>query len=250
MDPPLNTEKHSSDYRKSHLGSVAAEYDDVLFRPGTYNHEVWQQEKALLDALVGRWVPSKLNYLDFACGTGRILSHMESRFEKSVGIDISADMLSEASRRTRAQLVCGDATANPELIQLKFDCVTAFRFFLNAEETLRDQAMAYLTTRLRSPESVLIFNVHGNKASTYGASVALKRLLGRQHNLMGLNEVKRLVHNHGLEIVEWCGINYLDQSLYTHLPMPVWRGMESALKRFRFLRRFSVYLYFVCRKTS
>jgi SAM-dependent methyltransferase len=247
--PPL-IETRSEDYRSSHLGAVADDYDDSLFSEGSYNHEVWKREKKLLDEFVARWAPKAKRYLDFACGTGRVLTFLEGRFSESVGLDISPDMLSQARKRgARSRLVRGDVTREPEILEGCFDCISAFRFFLNAEPALRAQAMSFLVSRLCDEDSVLIFNVHGNRVSTYGLSVLLKRLLlRRRHNTLSLREVRELVDGHGLQIVEWCGIHYFDQTWYDHLPRPIWRTLEAALAPLRFLRPFSVYFYFVCRK--
>jgi predicted TPR repeat methyltransferase len=249
----MSTE-HMLDYRLSHAGngSWSDGYDDKLFSPGSYDFHVWQQEKRLLTELIGKWVHRRHRYLDFACGTGRILAHVEPHFAMSVGLDISWSMLTQARSKIRnAILVCGDATRVPELLSGTFDCITAWRFFLNAQPELREQAMAFLASKLASAESVLMFNVHGNRHSSRCFMIALNRLRGQRHNTMSFAEVQELVERHGLEIVEWHGVNFLDKAFYNCMPNGLWRIIETLLSPLKkWLDKFSVYFVFVCRKKS
>ncbi|MGH7797414.1 MAG: class I SAM-dependent DNA methyltransferase [Candidatus Binatia bacterium] len=239
------------DYRFSHAGngSWSDGYDDKLFSPGSYDFHVWQQEKHLITHLIGKWVHWRDRYLDFACGTGRILTHVEDHFSLSVGLDISLTMLTQAHSKVKnAILVCGDATRFPELLSGTFDCITAWRFFLNAQPQLREEAMAFLASKLNSTESVLMFNVHGNRYSSRWLMVAVNHLRGRNNNTMSYSEVQELIERHGLEIVDCHGVNFLDKAFFNYMPRKLWSLIENASSRFNCLRKFSVYLVFVCRK--
>jgi len=233
------------DYRSAHsgTGSFAEGYDDTLFATGTFDSEIWSRERALLDRLVIR----EGRFLDFACGTGRVLSHLEGRCGESVGLDVSPTMLESARSKVRAaQLVCGDATQEPDVLTGSFDLITAFRFFLNAQPQLRDEAMSYLAGRLRDRTSRLIFNVHGNTLSTRLPVWLNERLHGRPYSQMSFWAVRRLIRLHGLEIRRWYGLGLLDKSLYKRMPRNVWLTAEALLKGIRPLRLFAVYLYFEC----
>ena len=128
---------------------------------------IWEKEKQILDALISHWLDSRKCYLDFACGTGRVLSHLEKRFTESTGIDISEDMLKCASSSVSSStLICGDLTRDPNLVNGKYDCITAFRFFLHSQQSLRYEAMHVLSEKLRDRNSILIFNIHGNRYSS------------------------------------------------------------------------------------
>ena len=247
MKPAVEPE----DYRVSHSGpgSFSDSYDEKLFSPGTYDSRVWQEEQQLLDWLVETWVPTRGRYLDFACGTGRIIVHLESRFEVGVGLDVSESMLAAGRQKVRkAALVCGDATRTADLVPGTFDCITAWRFFLNAQPELRDEAMAFLAGKLATPESTLIFNVHGNRISSRWIMITLDRLRGRHNNAMSVGEVRRLVKRHGLKIVDWHGIMCLDKSFYNYLPRGLWAFFERTLRAMGFPKRWYIYLVFVCRK--
>jgi len=161
---------HYQDYRTTHMGpeSWAKDYDAKLFAPGSFDAAIWESEQRLLDRIVLEHVPRRQRYLDFACGTGRVLSHLERSFATSVGLDISATMLGVARERVRtARLVEGDPTRDPGVLGgRRFDFISAFRFFLNAQPSLRDAAMGFLASALRDNDSRLLFNVHGNRFST------------------------------------------------------------------------------------
>ena len=238
------------DYRTSHIRGVGAgaRYDHRMFVPGRYEHELWQAEQALLCHVVDAHVARRDRLLDFACGTGRVLAILESLFSEAVGLDVSPSMLDQArAKRLRASLVCGDATREPGIVEGPFDLVTAFRFFLNAGEELRDEALAWITPRLRDESSILFFNIHGNYHSTRQLAARVKRLQGKEVHWMTVGDVQGLVERHGLEIVAWFGRGYLDKFLYKRLPVALWRLLEGALARW-LPERFAVNLYFACRR--
>lgn len=242
---------HYQDYRTTHVGpdSWAHDYDAKLFAPGSFDAAIWEREQQLLDRIVQRHVPSHDSYLDFACGTGRVLSYVEPQFRSAVGLDISETMLAVARARVRAAtLLQGDATGDPAVLDgRRFDFITAFRFFLNAQPSLRDEAMACLASALRDAESRLLFNVHGNRHSTRALVAAKARLTREQFSSMSVRESIALAERHGLEVVEWYGIASYDKALLRVTPLRVWRWAERVAPLPRGL---AVYLYFLCRRKS
>lgn len=240
---------HFDDYRTTHVGSEswAKDYDAKLFSPGSFDAAIWEREQRLIDEIVGKHVTRRQTYLDFACGTGRVLAHVEPYFESAVGLDISDTMLAAASSRVKAAtLVQGDATTDPAVLHgSRFDFITAFRFFLNAQPALRDDAMAFIASALRDRDSRLLFNVHGNRHSTRALLAAKARMTHEQFASMSLRECFELVDRHGLEVVEWYGIGSYDKALLRVMPFGLWRWAERAVP---LPKRFAVYLYFVCRR--
>jgi predicted TPR repeat methyltransferase len=240
---------HFEDYRTSHVGSQswAQDYDAKLFAPGSFDAAMWQREQLLLDRIVQQHVPRRGSYLDFACGTGRVLSYVESHFREAVGLDISDTMLAVARERVPdATLVQADATRNPAALQhRRFDFVTAFRFFLNAQPSLREAAMAFLASTLRDESSRLLFNVHGNRHSTRALLAAKAMITREQFASMSVRESIELAARHGLEVVEWYGIGSYDKSLLRLMPMRAWRWAEAVAP---LPKRCNVYLYFLCRR--
>lgn len=240
---------HYQDYRTTHIGpeSWAKDYDAKLFAPGSFDAAMWEREQRLLDRVVQEYVPRRHSYLDFACGTGRVLSHVERSFEQAVGLDISPTMLTVARERVRtASLVQADATRDPQALQdRQFDFITAFRFFLNAQPALRDAAMDFLASALRDDDSRLLFNVHGNRYSTRALVAAKAKFTREQFSSMSLRQSLDLAARHGLEVVEWYGIGSYDKALLRILSPGAWRWAEATAA---LPKRFAVYLYFLCRR--
>jgi predicted TPR repeat methyltransferase len=240
---------HYQDYRTTHVGgdSWAKDYDAKLFSPGSFDAAIWEREQQLLDRVVQDRVQQHASYLDFACGTGRVLSHVERHFSTAVGLDISDTMLTVARGRVRtATLVQGDATVDAQVLDgQRFDFITAFRFFLNAQPALREDAMALLASSLRDANSRLLFNVHGNRYSTRALVAAKASITREQFNSMSVRECMDLAERHGLEIVEWYGIGSYDKSLLRVLPLGTWRWAERVA---RLPKTLAVYLYFLCRR--
>jgi predicted TPR repeat methyltransferase len=239
---------YGQDYRQSHVGpeSWAKDYDSKLFSPGSFDAIMWEREQRLLDRILQEHVRCRDSYLDFACGTGRVLAHVEPHFQASVGLDISATMLAVAQQRVRAaMLVEADATRDPRVLGgQRFDFITAFRFFLNAQPALRDEAMSFLASMLKNEQSRLLFNVHGNRYSKRALIAAKARFTREQFASMSVRESIDLAARHGLEIVEWYGLGSYDKSLLRLMPLSAWHWADrvAALPK-----RFAVYLYFVCR---
>lgn len=241
---------HYQDYRTTHVGSEswAKDYDAKLFSPGSFDAVIWEREQRLLDC-IAQHVPRRDSYLDFACGTGRVLSHVEGHFRAAVGLDISDTMLSVARGRVRsATLVQGDATCDPAVLDgRRFDFITAFRFFLNAQPSLREDAMAFIASALKDDDSRLLFNVHGNRYSTRALIAAKATITREQFASMSVRESIDLAARHGLEVVEWYGIGSYDKALLRVMPLSVWRWAErvAALPK-----GYAVYLYFLCRRKN
>lgn len=240
--------KHGHDYRNSHVGpeSWAKDYDAKLFSPGSFDAVMWEREQRLLDRILQQHVPCRESYLDFACGTGRVLAYVECHFQAAVGLDISPTMLAAAQQRVRAaMLVEGDATRDPTVLGgQRFDFITAFRFFLNAQPSLREEAMGFLASALKNDESRLLFNVHGNRYSTRVLVAGKARFTREPFASMSVRECIDLAALHGLEVVEWYGIGSYDKALLRLMPLGAWRWAERAAA---LPKRFAVYLYFVCR---
>lgn len=240
---------HYQDYRTTHIGpqSWAKDYDAKLFAPGSFDAAIWEREQRLLDRILQERVPCRQSYLDFACGTGRVLSYVEPSFQTAVGLDISATMLGVARERVRAAtLVEADATRDPQVLEgRRFDFISAFRFFLNAQPALRDAAMALLASALRDDDSRLLFNVHGNRHSTRALVAAKAKITREQFSSMSLRESIDLAERHGLEVVEWYGIGSYDKAMLRILPLRAWRWAEATAA---LPKRLAVYLYFLCRR--
>ena len=246
----------SESYRGHFTGANAgAAYDQDQYRPGSFWDVVWALEQPLLDRIVTdqRRRTPRIEYLDFACGTGRVLAHVEGGVYTATGIDVSAAMLARAATRVkRARLVQADLTAPGAPLEGRYDLITAFRFVLNAEPELRVGALAALAARLRDRESRLVVNTHGNPCSYKGVVVPIRRALraqGFEEKLLSAGELERLLAGVGLEVVERHGMGVL--------PSPLWRRasrlavlVEGRLTRVPLLWHLGVNQVLVCRRKS
>jgi predicted TPR repeat methyltransferase len=186
-------------YRESHLNK-GSDYHD-RFRDNPRRQLLWRLEQELLGRILRRHLGQRpIDHLDFACGTGRILALLEDRTRSSTGVDVSPSMLAIARTHVhRAELIEADLTRSEVLAGRRFDLITAFRFFPNAEPELRREALAALAARL-GDDAILVFNNHCHLA---GLSYRLARLASRgrvAHSGMWDAEVATLVAGAGLEI--------------------------------------------------
>lgn len=185
----------ADDYRLSHQGRGQDYHRSVVENP--HSSIVWQVEREVLFQVVGEHCTSApFRHLDFACGSGRILSHLAPLAAASTGVDVAGSMLEAARANTRgAELICADLTRDQVLGGREFDVITAFRFFPNAEGSLRKEAVESLA-RLLAPGGILVFNNHLN-------DTALLRLLVR---LRGRNPGNSMTDKEVAQVCEWGGL--------------------------------------------
>ena len=245
------------DYRSSHFGE--GEDYHRKFCENRYRAIIWQLEQhVLLDVVERHCRPiSTARLLDFACGTGRVLSVLEDRVGESVGVDVAPSMLRVAEPLLcRSRLLCCDITRAADLDAERFDVITAFRFFPNAEPSLREEAMAKLATLL-APRGVLVVNNHLRCGSL---SHALRRGLSR----IGLLNSKRDTHcmtdaeavglatRHGLVLAEEHHLGLLPvlKERRPLLPDRLIRRAERVAARIDFLAPLASHKIYVLRHAS
>jgi SAM-dependent methyltransferase len=188
-----------SDYRHNFQGKAEAQQYRNMYERG-YDAKVWEAiEMPLLERLLQPLGGSDRGCLDFACGTGRI-SRVAARFFGYVaGVDVSAEMLRQASVPKNVELIHTDITRSP--LSQTFDVALAFRFFLNAEPQLRVDALRAIAGHL-NVGSRFIFNIHLSDTSPMGLAYRLlNRVPGRQHvNTEGEKSVTALLREHGFDV--------------------------------------------------
>lgn len=238
------------DYRVSHLGKrKSTQYEDIIYSAGSYDDILWEEEKKVLDReyMLLKKVTKDIDYLDFACGTGRILTYLEDRTEHSVGVDISSSMLAKARGKTRrSELLEADLTVKDDLLGNMFDCITAFRFFLNAQDDMRHDALRILSAKLKDEHSIFIFNIHGNILSHRFLTKLWYLLRGRMLNAMSYWEVRKLAAQHGLRIVRYYGFGIIPKFFYRVLRSSMLLPLDRFLSRIPGARYVSYNMIFVC----
>ncbi len=236
--------------------SKAAEYDRAQYAPGTYAALVNEVEQEQLAEIVAglRRTHDRIDYLDFAAGTGRIIGFLEDRVESATGIEISEAMSEQARERLRkATIICTDITAPGAAIEGRYDLITAFRFLLNAEPGLRLAALRALAARLRDERSILVFNNHGNLFSHKLLLWPWHRLrrLGRGYqpegNYMTNGQARRLAARAGLVIERTLGCAQLSPRIARILPQAVVNGLERRLSGSGLTGRLGAHQMYVAR---
>lgn len=127
-------------YRDSHTEEGKGAIYDEHFKTETWRKILWNQEQYVLDSFLDTYFKNRaVNLLDFACGTGRIAGFLENRVETCTAVDVSKAMLDEAKKKLqKTKIIQADLTKNNVLEGRKFNLITAFRFFLNAEPGLQN----------------------------------------------------------------------------------------------------------------
>lgn len=205
-----------SDYRVSHLSEDKGAVYDQRFETFGWRRYLWEKEQAVLREIVKDFFgPQEIHYLDFACGTGRILGAMKDQVHRCLGIDVSAGMLDQCRQKfPDACLIQADITRDDVLVGQQFNLITAFRFFPNAQPQLRREALDALAWHL-APDGVFVFNNHRNHSCPL---FRLARLLGRRLHTMHAREINDLLEYVGFEIVR----TYAFGSLPAYDTHPMW----------------------------
>lgn len=193
-------------YRESHASPGYGVRYDTNYSAGYYAAVYREIETPLLQKTFKSLSRTRSSLLDFACGTGRITRIAAPYFSRILGVDISKEMLACAVAVGPEEFVQRDIIANP--LAEKFDVVTAFRFFLNAEPELRGQALDAIRGQL-TPDGRLVCNIHMNSASPMGlAYAATKAMKLPTHNTLSLDAFKQLLAKHGFEVeqVVWYSV--------------------------------------------
>ena len=236
-------------YRESHIQAGKGKSYHAAFSDESYRNMVWQFEKGILcNILTTFYKESEIHHFDFACGTGRILSYLENRTKSTIGVDLSPSMLEVARENTKtAEIIEADLTQSDVLEDRKFNLITAFRFFPNAEANLRLEAMTVLSRHL-DDNGYLVFNNHKNTGSTRNR---LARLFGcRGYKGMSIVDVKKLLAKTGLEIVKTYHLCVFPASEnHGLLPLFLLRPLDALLSKCRFFKGLGENLIFVCRRS-
>ena len=238
-------------YRESHkYEGKGAEYE-AYYQNKAWQRFLWSREKEIILRILEKYFADRdIHLLDFACGTGRITELLENRVKTSTGVDVSGSMLAIAREKLkRTEIIETDITAENVLQPRKFNLITAFRFFLNAEPELRSAAIKAIA-ELLDEDGYLVFNNHQNSGSPW---IKLRYARYRKKNpegtfnIMSNEQMKKLVEGAGLEIVEIYPAGFFNPP---KIPVSyrLNRAIDWAAGKFNFLNRFSESPIAVCRR--
>lgn len=248
-----NNVREPSDYREWHKNDKKVlNYEYNLYAEDSYVSYLWELEKGILLKEISLIRKTEIRYLDFACGTGRILSFIEEHVAESTGVDVSENMLNIAkSKVKKSQILNSDLTTDDIIEKKQYDLITAFRFFLNAQEDLKGKVMCLLSEKL-SNDGLFIFNNHGNTFSYYLWPVILGWLGIKQEKLNHLSyfNIMKHIRNSNLRVKRIYGIGFIPASFYRWLNP--WRKffmhIDKALSNCRLTKLFARDIIFVCTK--
>ncbi len=238
--------EESISYRQSHLHK-GSDYDQG-FTNNPHLAFMWDLERQTLARILQKYFPTlKPNILDFACGTGRVLSFLEGFANSSVGVDISDSMLKTAKEKgLQSELLQGDITKEKILGNRSFDLISTFRFFPNAEDQLRGEVIDKLSESL-APEGILVFNNHQNHTSlvrTIGRSIG--RYKGKS---MSQSEVEALVEGAGLHIIGCHPLGIFPFNNNWYLPsISFMKILEAGASKIPSSAYFAQNIIYVCKK--
>jgi ubiquinone/menaquinone biosynthesis C-methylase UbiE len=228
---------------------------------------IWEHEQKILGEIFDKYFKDKRNlkYLDFACGTGRVISFFVNKIEAEniTGIDTSKKMLAEAeSKYPSVQFINGNIATDDSLLNNKtFDLITSFRLFLNLESENRKILLSKLTPHL-SKDGYIIFNNHMNRYSILGfiafimnkvLRIPLKREAppGKKGiiNTMTHREVLDLIDAAKLELVETYKFSLIPaHGSWIALPSEILLATEKKLSRIAFLNNLGKDRIYVCKR--
>jgi len=237
----------------------ARQYDAIDIGEGSYSDLLWEIEKKQLTALVDqmRDTHERIDLLDFATGTGRIIGFLNDQVDSATGIDVSAAMVEVAREKLpEARMICKDITGADDEIEGRYDMITAFRFALNAESSLCLAAFKALSARLRDETSVLVFNNHGNPLShklplwPYHAVRRLGRGYVTEGNYLTNYRARKLAAAAGLTIDRVYGCGLLSAKSLRMFGYDRTNALEHTLARSRLLRPFAVNQMYVARLSA
>lgn len=225
------------------------DYDSLVYALNSYGSFIWELQKPLVLATVSSLAARRkgLKYLDFACGTARVLAAIQPLVATAVGVDVSGPMLARAAEKAPgAILKQGDLLQNPTLVDHDYDVITAFRFFLNADTARRLPTLRCLAQRLKDDGSLLIFNVHGNSHGLDG----LVSLRDRRFVTMSPRQIRNLIAQAGLLVEAWFGFGLTPACGGAPHLRRIARAADVWAAQHQALRPISRDLLFVCRRRS
>ena len=208
-------------------------------------HLYWTHfEQPYLDELfarVARHRPQR--YLDFACGTGRILQVGAPHFTESVGIDISPVMLEGARLKVpSAELICADVMVDSPDVG-RFSVISLFRFLLNAQQPLRDGVLRWLR-QVIEPDGILIVDNHLNRRSLEG----IRHRIADSGRRPTDRNAREWLRRGGFDVIETYGFGIIPPwRPHPRIPSRPLLRMERGLQSSTSLQRVAKNRIYVCR---
>jgi SAM-dependent methyltransferase len=259
MNGNKNLSARSESYRYSHCGAKKGEEYESMYSDGgnkgkivdRFSYARWLiEQEDVIGFLENNPDLRTGQYLDFACGTGRWTALLESYFADSVGVDVSSDMLNIAKEKCKeTQFIISDITKDNDLSEKQFKFITAFRFFLRAENSLRLSVLKELNTLL-ADDGVFVFNIHDNKHSLNWPLFLLSAITGKESPVKSEYDIGKRPHiakKNMLEMLDQTGFQVVSISYLGVIPnmlygLPWFSSMYLRIDRFLYRKNLSKHL--------
>ena len=188
--------------------------------------------------------------LDFACGSGRILKDMQILPNEIHGADISKEMLDLAKKNTKIKkLIQIDITReSTNKMKNTYDIITAFRFFLNANISLRNEAFFHLSLLLQKG-GVLIFNNHANTTSIAGIYKIWVKI--KKKNIcrtMSYRYIKKMADRYGFTVKRVYNYGFLPRIFYFGFGKRVYWKIDNLLAKIPVIKYLGSHQLYICKK--
>lgn len=250
-------EEYKSSYTDSYINisEKGAKYDAKI--ENKFELFIWDLEKYFIEKISKRFIFDKKNvkYLDFACGTGRLLYFFKNElgFENVTGLDTSMEMINEARKKTSAEFICGNININKNLLSgRKFDLVTSFRLFLNLEKNNREKVLKELRNYI-SDSGYLICNNHVSRHSFLGFQFWLRKKMGNRRviNTETQAEFVKMLERNGFHVEAIYRFTFFPgRKKFIILPWKILKKVEIFLARIPLINYFCQSQIFVCKKAA
>lgn len=246
-------------------GRSGESYDRAL--ANRFELAIFRLEDVILRDLFRRLRSSDPNtaYLDFACGTGRIIAVFGDLIRTKVGVDTSAGQLAVARAKVPdAEFVHGNVVTEPDLLGgREFSLITCFRLLLNLEPENRVPILRALR-ELLTANGYLIIDNHMNRHSILGLTALFAHKVlrmpkkplvqpGRRGiiSTMSESEMREALAAAGLQVEEVHRIFVLPgHNTFQLLPTRWLVPFEALLSRIPVANRLSKNQIYVCRRTQ
>lgn len=231
LNPLPNKDWKKISYSKSHFHKGENYHNKFKILPG--RKIIWELEKKIIIKFLKKYNTKNTKHLDFASGSGRISKLLERYFKTQCLLDSSKNMLSFAKKILPKSKIINEDFRKIRLLKKKFDLITAFRFFPNAEPDLRKRAMIFISKHL-DKEGIFIFNNHRN---FWSLPYIMRRFTFRSDGFgMTHSEILNLLNMCNLQLIETKSVGiFTDKEKGYFINWKIIRDLENLFyKKFNF----------------
>jgi len=204
LKPKPNKNWNLNEYSDSHLYKSGEEYQKK-FTSFQGRSIIWSLEQKILNNFIKE--KNFNSHLDFAAGSGRVAIIFNKFVKYQYLIDISSSMLESSKEQLKnSKIINEDFRKNISLKDKKFNLITAFRFFSNAEPNLRQKGIKYLYEHLND-DGYIILNNHKN---FWSIPFLISRFLFLSDGFgMTHKELNILLKKNNFKIIEYFSVGIL-----------------------------------------